>query len=154
MNDFGFGRGAPEASGCPIGAHIRRANPRDGLAPTAGDEEVFLRASNNHRMLRRGRKFGPPHEQDPNAMRGLLFIAINTDIVRQFEFVQQTWMLNPRFADLFDETDPLMGPKGHFTVPDKPVRARVEVDTFVRLAGGDYFFLPSLSALRYLAQLR
>ena len=71
----------------------------------------------------------------------------------QFEFIQRTWMLNPGFAALHDETDPLMGPKGGFTIPAEPVRMRVNVDTFVRLAGGEYFFLPSLPALNYLAQL-
>ena len=41
----------------------------------------------------------------------MLFLCLNTDIARQFEFVQQTWMLNPNFATLFDETDPLVDPK-------------------------------------------
>jgi deferrochelatase/peroxidase EfeB len=82
-----------------------------------------------------------------------LFICLNTDIARQFEFVQQTWLLNPNFATLFDETDPLIGPKGTMTVRDQPLRRRIEVDTFVRMVGGDYFFLPSMPALKYLATL-
>ncbi|HEY2750839.1 hypothetical protein, partial [Phenylobacterium sp.] len=142
-----------EGLGCPLGSHMRRANPRDGLAPTKGDMQGFLEASNSHRFLRRGRKYGPPFSENPTADRGLLFMAINTDIARQFEFVQQTWMLNESFATLFDETDPLMGPKGFFTLPGKPLRTRVEVETYVRLVGGDYFFLPSLPALAYLGGL-
>jgi deferrochelatase/peroxidase EfeB len=82
-----------------------------------------------------------------------LFICLNTDISRQFEFVQQTWMLNSNFAILYDETDPLIGPKGTMTVRDRPLRRIIEVETFVRMAGGDYFFLPSMPALRYLAAL-
>jgi Dyp-type peroxidase family len=152
-NAFGFADNDLEGRGCPMGSHMRRANPRDGLAPTPVDGPDLLKAANNHRILRRGRKYGPHYVEDPKADRGLLFIALNTDIERQFEFIQQTWMLNPSFATLFDETDPLMGPKGRFTVPGVPIRLRPEVETFVQLAGGDYFFLPSLPALTYLARL-
>ena len=106
--------------------------------------------------MRRGRKFGPDladPTQDDGADRGLLFLCLNTDLGRQFEFVQQTWALNANFAFLYDETDPLIGPPGGFTIPEKPLRRIIEVETFVKLVGGDYFFLPSLPALRYLAQL-
>src|SRR4029077_15263214 len=101
-----------------------------------------------------GRKYGatlaPPYTDD-GADRGLLFICLNTDIARQFEFVQQTWLLHSNFPPLFDETDPLVGPKGQFTLPEEPLRRRVAVETFIKLAGGEYFFLPSISALNYLA---
>ena len=66
---------------------------------------------------------------------------------------EQTWLLNSNFATLFDETDPLVGPKGHFTIREKPLRRIIEVETFVRMAGGEYFFLPSIPALKYLASL-
>ena len=80
-------------------------------------------------------------------------MCLNTDISRQFEFVQQTWLLNQNFATLVDESDPLVGPKGSFTVPNEPLRRIVEVETFIQMAGGEYFFLPSMPALKYLAQL-
>jgi len=57
------------------------------------------------------------------------------------------------FATLFDETDPLVGPKGNFTIREQPLRRIVEVDTFIKSAGGEYFFLPSIPALNYLADL-
>ena len=91
---------------------------------------------------------------DDGRERGLLFICLNADIARQFEFIQQTWLLNRNFATLYDETDPLMGPKGRFTIPEQPLRRIVDVQTFIQLAGGEYFFLPSLPALRYLASPR
>ena len=156
QNDFGFFDTDRHGYGCPVGSHVRRANPRDGLAPDEGSKQALLEAANSHRILRRGRKYGPASEepfQDDGIDRGLLFMCLNTDIGRQFEFVQQTWLLNTNFATLFDETDPLLGPKGHMTVREKPLRRRVEVDTFVQMVGGDYFFLPSLPALRYFAQL-
>ena len=80
-------------------------------------------------------------------------MCLNTDIERQFEFVQQTWLLNSSFATLFGEVDPLLGPAGPMTLRDSPLRRTAKVDTFVRLSGGDYFFLPSLPALAYLAAL-
>jgi deferrochelatase/peroxidase EfeB len=154
-NAFDYLKADADGLGCPLGSHIRRANPRDGLAPNLGESGVFLHTSNNHRILRRGRKFGPSYEkgEPPTTERGLLFMALNTDIARQFEFIQQTWMLNNNFATLYDEIDPLIGAAGKFTVPRSPLRARVDVKTFVQLAGGEYFFLPSLPTLRFLEQL-
>jgi deferrochelatase/peroxidase EfeB len=90
---------------------------------------------------------------DDGADRGLLFMCLNTDIERQFEFVQQTWLLNSSFATLFQEVDPLVGPAGRMTIRDEPLRRTISVDTFVRMAGGDYFFLPSLPTLQFLASL-
>lgn len=154
QNAFGFRRTDPHGHGCPPGSHVRRANPRDGLAPDEASALTLLDAANNHRILRRGRKYGTKVERgDPpdSEERGLLFMCLNTDIARQFEFVQQTWLLNANFATLFDETDPLVGPKGRFTIREKPLRRILDVETFIRMAGGEYFFLPSLPALRYLA---
>jgi len=155
-SSFTFFDADPLGSGCPAGSHVRRAFPRDALAPSADAKQTLLQAANNHRILRRGRKFGPkiadPAKPD-GVDRGLLFMCLNTDIERQFEFVQQTWLLNSSFATLFQETDPLVGPAGRMTIRDQALRRTATVDTFVRMAGGDYFFLPSLPALRYLASL-
>jgi deferrochelatase/peroxidase EfeB len=90
---------------------------------------------------------------DDGANRGLLFMCLNTDIARQFEFVQQTWLFNTSFATLFGESDPLLGPAGPMTIRETPLRRTVHVESYVRMAGGEYFFLPSVPALRYLALL-
>jgi deferrochelatase/peroxidase EfeB len=152
-NDFLFLADDPDARYCPFGSHIRRANPRDGLAPSAGDAETILHAANNHRILRRGRKYEAVEVPGAGTLPGLLFICLNTDLERQFEFVQQTWMLNPSFAALIDETDPLVGPQGKFSIQAYPLRLLPDVDTFIRFIGGEYFFMPSLPALTYLAGL-
>ena len=155
-NGFLFYPRDARGAGCPAGSHVRRANPRDGLAPDENSGPTLLAAANNHRILRRGRKFGTKFDAarpEENPDRGLLFMCLNTDIARQFEFVQQTWLLNPDFATLYEETDPLLGPKGRMTIREQPLRRTVDVATFIRMAGGDYFFLPSLPALRYLASL-
>lgn len=145
-------------TGCPPGSHVRRANPRDALSPFPDDGalEAALKSANNHRILRRGRKFGSKiadERKDDKVRRGLLFMCLNTDIARQFEFVQQTWLMNSNFATLLDETDPLVGPPGRMTIREEPLRRTLNVDTFVRMAGGEYFFLPSLPALAYLEAL-
>lgn len=140
----------------PARLHVRRASPQDGLAATEADRSALFNAANNHRILRRGRKYGETianRLEDDGKERGLLFMCLNTDIVRQFEFIQQTWLLNRNFAGLYGETDPLLGPKGPFTIPKDPLRLKVEVETYVKMVGGDYFFLPSLPALKFMADL-
>jgi Dyp-type peroxidase family len=156
QNDFLFKKTDPEGLGCPFGSHVRRANPRDSLAKDLASAQTLLDAANNHRILRRGRKYGTTiqqRDQDDNVERGLLFMCLNTDIARQFEFIQQRWLLNRNFSTLFDETDPLIGPKGPFTIDEQPLRKIVDVETYIQCAGGEYFFLPSIPALNYLAKL-
>ena len=156
QNDFLYFDDDRFGHGCPLGSHVRRSNPRDGLAPKESRKQSLLDAANNHRILRRGRKYGTKVADprvDDGADRGLLFICLNTDIARQFEFTQHTWLLNSDFSTLFEETDPLVGPDGMMTIPEDPLRRRIAVQTFVQMVGGEYFFLPSLPALNYLAAL-
>lgn len=153
----------PHGLRCPFGAHVRRANPRDGRGGTA---EESLRVVGRHRMLRRGRPFGTrlPREaalrgEDDGGRRGLYFVSLQSSIARGFEFVQQTWLDNPGFAGLFAEADPVTsggarGSGGTFRIPGAPFRLRLEgLSSFVTTRGGEYFFLPSRSALRALGDL-
>jgi deferrochelatase/peroxidase EfeB len=148
-----------EGFACPIGAHIRKANPRDSLEP--GPKQSLM-ATNRRRILRRGRAYGPPlapfeHEAQRQE-RGLLFICLNTNIRRQFEFIQQSWLNNEKFAGLSADQDPIVGDQlpgvgSTFTIPQRPLRRRlVGIERFVEVRGGAYLFLPSRSALRYLSQ--
>ncbi|MDQ6798944.1 MAG: Dyp-type peroxidase [Actinomycetota bacterium] len=159
-NDFGY-HVDQDGLACPLGAHVRRANPRDS---SANHPERARKSNMNHRILRRGRSYGAPlvdpptrPEEAPDAERGLVFICLNADIERQFEFVQHTWLGNPYFAGLHGEVDALVGSRpagGSFTWPADPVRRKVTgIPTFVTVKGGSYFFLPGISALRYLAAL-
>jgi deferrochelatase/peroxidase EfeB len=123
----------PEGSRCPLGAHVRRANPRTGDMPggqrglvarllgtlglTRTDPRADLVASSRfHRIVRRGREFGrwvapeaamQPDCPDPQS--GLNFICLNANINRQFEFVQNAWLASTKFNGLADESDPLTG---------------------------------------------
>jgi deferrochelatase/peroxidase EfeB len=146
-NDFMYGADDPGAKRCPLGAHIRRANPRDGLTPGSPEQLAIV---NSHRMLRVGRSYAPS-----GGPPGLLFMCVSADIERQFEFVQQNWLLDPHFHGLERETDPLLGhepPPRRFTAStaDGPLRLS-GLSEFVRMRGGGYFFLPSRSAYRFLA---
>lgn len=164
--DNGFDYHASDARGlgCPIGAHVRRTNPRDSLEPGPGTA-ASLEVNNRHRLLRRGRAYGPPvHSSldprdllgpDDSVERGLHFICVSANISRQFEFVQQSWLNNPKFGGLYDDADPISGTGARtFTEQRDPVRRRVcGLPEFVTTRGGAYFFLPGLAALRYLVGL-
>jgi Dyp-type peroxidase family len=162
-NDFTYQYGDEFGLRCPIGAHVRRAHPRDSLDPFPGTERSVA-LDRRHRLLRRGREYGPPVDDvwsaaptdDPE--RGLYFICLAGNIGRQFEFVQHTWLNNPKFGNLFDEPDPLVANHAatgaSFSIPAQPVRTRyTDVPNFVTVRGGGYFFLPGIRALRYLAAL-
>jgi Dyp-type peroxidase family len=157
-DDFGYRDNDAHGFKCPIGSHVRRSNPRDTLGP---DAATALATANRHRILRRGRSYGVRPEDrriDDGVPRGLHFLCLNSDIERQFEFVQQTWINNPVFGGLDGEVDPLVGnlTKGDeiFTTQADPLRTRVHnLERFVTVKGGAYFFLPSIRALRYLASL-
>ena len=157
-NDFGYRALDPDGLRCPFGAHVRRANPRDMLPPAASDESGTI---NHHRLLRRGRPYGPclsdpETERDNGAERGLLFLALNANLRRQFEFVQQTWIGNPNFGGLYTDRDALLGadPTATVTIPALPVRTRLcGLPQFVTMRGGGYFFLPGLPTLKFLADL-
>ena len=73
------------------------------------------------------------------------------------EFLQQEWINNGNFMNLGNERDPNVGLQedgATFTIPQHPVRRRIhDIPTFNVLRGGEYFFMPSLSALRWIGGL-
>lgn len=177
----------PRGTHCPFGAHIRRANPRNPDLPggaqgswsrllrslgfrRGGFREDLVAPARLHRLLRRGREYGTellaeaailpgPVEEEP---RGIHFICLVGNIARQFEFVQNAWMMSAKFDGLDDESDPVLGnrvplqgghPTDRFSLPqpDSPPRRLTGLPPFVTVRGGGYFFLPGLRALRYVA---
>lgn len=131
-NEFTFDAD-PHGQRCPIGAHIRRANPRTGdfpvgvsgvlsrLVRTLGfgrrhPHDDLIASARFHRILRRGRVYGttlaPEDAVKPDALadeRGLQFVCLGANISRQFEFVQNAWAMSTKFAGLSTESDPLLG---------------------------------------------
>jgi Dyp-type peroxidase family len=138
---------------CPLGAHIRRANPRDAFGFKG-------RLVNRRRISRRGMPYGEylPEDQpaDDDKEHGIAFMALNASIFRQFEFVQQQWIDYGNDAHQGNDKDALLGnhgDQGRFMIqgsddPASPPFICGELPNFVELRGGDYFFLPSITALR------
>lgn len=132
VNQFTFDED-PAGARCPLGAHVRRANPRNtdypgrptGLARLIanlgfgrkGFHDDVISSVRFHRILRRGREYGPalaladalapapPGESE----RGLHFACLNANICRQFEFLQSAWIASTTFSALKGESDPLLG---------------------------------------------
>lgn len=148
-NDFLFGTEDPQGTRCPYGSHVRRANPRDSLSPGSMEQ---VEITNRHRILRIGRGFSARDDRKS----GLMFMCLNSDLERQFEFIQQTWMGSTKFHGLSSETDPIAvtgeaGSNG-FTIPVRSGPVALEpMPRFITLRGGGYFFVPGRQLIRYLA---
>lgn len=187
-NDFVYDSD-PSGTRCPLGAHIRRANPRNadfvdhptgviaaalsrlGL-PRPKMRADLIASTRFHRLLRRGREYGQTLSPDEAVDRdlpvdrrpGLQFACLCANLSRQFEFVQNAWIMSTKFNGLTQESDPLLGNRsaigdcpvtGNFSIPHDGQLARrlTGMPQFVTVRGGAYFFLPSLRALRYIAQV-
>jgi deferrochelatase/peroxidase EfeB len=185
LNQFTFERD-PSGAKCPFGSHVRRVNPRNsdfaghptglkkllamlGLGRRAFREDLTS-SVRFHRVLRRGREYGPalapadalqPAPPD-DPKRGLHFLCINANISRQFEFLQNAWVMNTKFSGLTGASDPLLGNRaplpgcpatdGFVLEADGAARQRVTgLPRFITVRGGGYFFLPSLRAIRFFA---
>ena len=89
--------------------------------------------------------------------RGAYFLFISAKAMATIEFLQQEWINDGNFIGAGNERDPIIGLQDDgatFTIPKEPVRRRVHgIETFNVLRGGEYFFMPSLSALRWLSEL-
>jgi len=177
-DDF-FYAGDADGLACPLGAHVRRAHPRDALKPYPPPQSLSMTAA--HLLLRRGRVYGPPlfdssllqrlsapeardmllALKDDGRPRGIHFLCVNANLKSQFEFVQQTWCNNPHFGGLNDNPDPLLGDHrkaderpGRMTIPREDASLRTRpLPRFVTVRAGAYLFMPSLTALRFLASV-
>ena len=182
----------PAGTRCPFGAHIRRANPRNTDYPnrpswwlarwlsmlgwasrlSRGFRTDIMASTRFHRIVRRGREYGPglalsppvqnPPPEDPKP--GLHFLCLSANIVRQFEFVQNAWLMSTKFDGLTGESDPLLGNRtrigdgnstDNFTIPrEGGVRRCISgLPQFITVRGGAYFFMPGIRALRYFSRV-
>ena len=141
---------------CPIGAHIRRVHPRDAFGFNG-------RLIDRRRITRRGLPYGHFASEDQPVAdtddRGVIFMALNASLSRQFEFVQQQWVQYGNDSHLGNDKDALMGNHGGHgrlviqgdATPANPPFVCSHLPDFVELRGGDYFFLPSITALGMIA---
>jgi Dyp-type peroxidase family len=147
VNNFNYKKMDPYGYGCPMGAHIRRMNPRD----TAENIE-------RRRMIRRGGTYGPALPEgapEDGVERGVAAFVGCASLTRQFEFAMNVWTNDPEFHALGNERDPIFGTQdGTFdmTIPRRPIRKKItRLPAFTTVRGGAYFFLPGIAGLRFLA---
>jgi Dyp-type peroxidase family len=133
---------------CPLGAHVRRTNPRNALP---GGAEATMR----HRIIRRGM----PYTEGDRC--GLIFVAYNSSIKRGFETIQRSWCLDGVALGLGGEPDYLLQQK----LPGRPLSGMVvrydgakpecikpPAEPFVTVLGCEYLFLPSRRACAWLTR--
>jgi deferrochelatase/peroxidase EfeB len=148
-NNFDYGTMDPHGYAVPLGAHIRRMNPRDTAVNMP-----------RRRMIRRRGTYGPLLPEgvpDDGVERGIAAFVGCASLVRQFEFAQNVWINDPKFHELGNERDPIISTQDgtyDMTIPKRPIRRKIKgLPAFTTVKGGAYFFLPGLRALRYLTTL-
>jgi Dyp-type peroxidase family len=148
-NDFSYAHADPHGYACPLGAHIRRMNPRDTAVNM-----------NRRKMIRRGGTYGPALPEgapDDGIERGIAAFVGCASLVRQFEFAMNVWANDPNFHELGNERDPICGTQDgtlDMSIPKRPIRKKIRgLPAFTTIRGGAYFFLPGIKALRYVASL-
>ena len=168
LNNFEYvnadGSGDPKGLRCPVGAHMRRINPRG--QPVAG-QGLPGGSNNTHRLIRRGLPYGPtydPAQPYDGIERGLLGYFINSSIENQYEFVLSEWVNDAAFAGsvrLNPKTkDPMIGTQDPaesiFVIPQASGAPPIKVtglSTFVTTKAAAYCFLPSITAMKFIANL-
>jgi deferrochelatase/peroxidase EfeB len=164
-------------SKCPLSAHIRRTNPRASLqmiheeGDRPGSLKMSVRAfdtpgalSNRRRLLRRGLPYGEVTDRTrDDGNHGIVIMMINVDFNRQFEFVQQQWI---NYGNDFKAGNDKEIIAGNHSADERFLsKAVIQVDPnsdaapyllsriprLIETRGGDYFFVPSLTALRMIA---
>lgn len=161
-DDFNYSDLDKDGKKCPFGSHLRRVNPRDTFEDNSPKKSLNL--TNRHRIIRRARLYGKPIagnpvDHKPEEEVGLHFMCFNADISKQFEFLMHTWANYPKFQELYNDPDPIIGVRGNvsgqnFTIQDEPVsRCVKDLQRFISVRGGGYFFFPSIMTVRYFASL-
>jgi Dyp-type peroxidase family len=160
VTSFGF-HDDVDGGKCPVTAHIRRANTRDMLDPLwdqPAKHRMGSALNNRRRILRRGLPYGG--REDAQHEHGIVLLAYCASLFRQFEFVQQQWMNYGLDFNAGNDACPIVGthaPGARFVIPagasggDTPFIAS-GLPQFVSTRGGDYFFQPSMTALRMIGQ--
>lgn len=153
LTDFDYGSdtvGQP----CPFSAHTRRTNPRGDRLVVPNGNKV------DRRIMRRADAYGPHYEggADDGKPRGLAGHFMCAMLFNQFEFIMSTWVESGTFPGLKAQAgiDPLLG-----NVPDgsnfvywksgQPVTVG-GFSRFVTTKGGLYCFIPSITAIKWMAQ--
>ncbi|MDO8306370.1 MAG: peroxidase, partial [Herminiimonas sp.] len=148
---------------CPFSSHLRRINPRASLESTPGAFETPGALANRRRVMRRGLPYGDVKDTTrDDGNHGIIIMMISASISRQFEFVQQQWINYGNDFKAGNDKEIILG-NHSVEFPSKAV-LEVEKDSddapyflskiprLVETRGGDYFFIPSMTALRMIAK--
>jgi Dyp-type peroxidase family len=150
-------RDDPDGTRCPMTSHIRRANTRDMLDPRGTGTAANRMGSalnNRRRIIRRGLPYGKDGASDGE--HGVVMLVVCSSLQRQFEFVQQQWINYGLDSNAGNDTCPVIGnhgPDAKFVIAADPGSGRppfiaTHLKQWVQTRGGDYFFVPSMTALR------
>lgn len=162
--DFNF-RNDPLGARCPLNSHLRRSNTRDMLDPLINSKDPKQRngsvLNNRRRILRRGLPYGAAESgaAGDGEEHGIVMLATCASLFRQFEFVQQQWMQYGLDFNSGNDTCPIIGnheDDAKFVIATGPASGKPpficdRLPQFVETRGGDYFFVPSMTALRMIA---
>lgn len=151
-----------EGSRCPVGAHVRRANPRGSLEfGNKGAFDTPAALDNRRRMIRRGLPYGISTPDSDEGEHGTIIMTLVASIKRQFEFVFQQWINYGNDFKLANDKDPIAGNhvndmgrmilQGNKETGEAPYFLS-EIPRFVESRGGEYFFLPSITALNMISE--
>jgi deferrochelatase/peroxidase EfeB len=166
-SDFRFATDMPGYD-APNGCHLRRVNTRDYLDPLndpaghgpGANAGATTRLNKRRRILRRGLPYGPPDFGGTDETeQGVAMMAICASLFRQFEFIQQQWLNFGLDFHQGNNTCPIVGDHrrhARFVIPSHPASGKPPfvcdgLRQFVETRGGEYFFLPSMTALGMIA---
>lgn len=132
-NDFDF-----SLNRCPAGGHIRKSHIRQGF--------------DSARIMRRGITYGDEFDsRKPDTNRGLLFACYQSTIEEGYKFIQQSWANAESFPSSGTGLDVVFGQAANdsktVVAAGKTVPAK-GINPFVKARGGEYFFAPSINALK------
>jgi len=168
LNNFEYvnadGSGDPKGLRCPVGAHIRRINPRG--QPITGQGQPGG-SNDTHRLIRRGIPYGPnydPTQSYDGIERGLLGYFINSSIENQYEFVLSQWVNDSAFAGAVrlhpKSKDPMIGTQDPtesiFVIPQANGAPPIKItgfSSFITTKAAAYCFLPSITAVKFISKL-
>ncbi|TDL16646.1 Dyp-type peroxidase [Rickenella mellea] len=153
-NNFDFSEAADQTN-CPFAAHIRKTNPRSDLS-RFGPSATLL-----HSISRQSIPFGPevtPEEYRENKThcdRGLSFVCYQSVLANGFEFMQaRANNIHFPVKQVVPGFDPIIGQNGNDTRTTQGSDPTAQSNSlslpfeFVVSKGGEYFFSPSITALK------
>jgi deferrochelatase/peroxidase EfeB len=161
LNEFDYGPGPDHPTfyddrhglRCPVGAHIRRLNPRGARV---------MGMPHSRRITRRAMPYGPeiePGQPRDDTERGLVGYFMCADLEMQYEFIQRVWAnLDLSTNGLRGTREPIIASQpargGSFTIRTTDARDPIVLSglpNLVTTRGSVYCLLPGIGGLSHLA---